>query len=139
MSEWWTASCNANLLALGLSRTHPAPVSTFDAIDDKFRAFEKTYLELREILRRDGKIIDVLDALTYPSLRQTLDEYDDFKHDSDALRRGAKSFSKRQLGSPSLPYKVARYVYTDADILQLEKKMAWQIRIMQEKMNDMIL
>jgi hypothetical protein len=139
MADWWTASCNANLLALGLSRTNPAPVSTFDAIDHKFRTFEKTFFELLEILRRDNKTIDVLDALTHSSLRQTLDEYDDFKYDSEALRRGAGSFAKRQLESPSLPYKIARYVYTDADILQLEGKMDWQIRIMQEKMNDMVL
>jgi hypothetical protein len=139
MSDWWTASCNANLLALGLSRTSPAPVSTFDAIDHKFRTFEKTYLELQEILRRDNKTIDVLDALTHPPLRQTLDEYDDFKYGSSALRRGVGSFSKRQLESPSLPYKVARYVYTDTDILRLGEKMDWQIRIMEGKMNDMVL
>jgi hypothetical protein len=139
MSDWWTASCKANLLASGLSRTDPGPVSTFDAIGHKFRTFEKTYLELLEILRRDNKTIDVLDALTHLSLRQTLDEYNDFQYDSDALRRGAGSFSKRQLESPSLPYKVARYVYTDADILQLGEKMDLQIRIMQAKMDDMVL
>lgn len=139
MSDWWTSSRNANLLASGLSRTIPAPVSTFEAIDSKFKAFEKTYLELLEILRRDNKTIHVLDTLTYPSLRQTVDEYDDFKYDSEALRRGAGSFSRRQRESPSLKYKVARYVYNDADILQLEKKIDWQIRIMQETMDDIVL
>jgi hypothetical protein len=139
MSDWWTDSCKADLLALALTRTGGAALPTFDAIDHKFRSFEKTYLELLEILRRDNKTIDVVDALTHPSPRQTLDEYHDFQYDSDALRRGAGSFSKRQLESPSLPFKVARYVYTDTEILQLDKKMDWQIRIMQAKMDDMIL
>jgi hypothetical protein len=139
MSDWWTASLNANLLASGLSRTNPAPVSTFEAIESKFKAFEKTYLELLEILRRDNKTIDVLDTLTYPSLRQTVDEYDDFKYDCEALRRKARSFSRRHLESPSLKYEVARYVYNDADILQLEKKIDWQIRIMHQTMDDMVL
>lgn len=138
-ARWWIASRDADLLASGLSRTNPPPVSTFDAIESKFRNFEKTSLELLEILRRNNKTIDVLDALLHSSLWQTQDEYNDFKYDSDALRRGAGSFSKRELKLPSLPYKVARYVYTDDDIVRLENKLDWQIRIMREKMNEMVL
>lgn len=140
MSDLWTLSRDANLLALGLARQAPPPALTFNTIHAKFAAFERTYLNLLELLRRDNKSVEVLDALTHhPPLSQTLDEYEDFKFDADTLRRGVTSFSKRELDIPFLPYNVARYVYTDDDIRQLNNKMDWQIRIMDGKMDDMVL
>jgi hypothetical protein len=128
-SPWWTASLNSNLLVLGLTRTTPPPVSTFDAIDNKFKEFEKTYFELLQILRRVGKTIDVLDNLNYCSLHQTLDEYDDFKYDVDTMRKsagvvvGAELFKRPLESQPPLPYQISRYVYNDEGIRQLENKI----------------
>jgi hypothetical protein len=137
MSDWWTLSRNADLLASTLALVSTPP--TFDEINIKFQAFEKKYFELLEILRRADKTIDSIDALIHPSLRQTLDEYNDFDYDSNVLRRGAGPFSKRELRWPPLPYKVARYVYTATDARQLNTKMDWQISIMQAKINALSL
>jgi hypothetical protein len=146
MSDWWTPSRDASLLALALARQatlapEPPPPfgSNFDAIRSKFATFERTYLDLLELLKSDNKSIDVLDALTCPPPSQTLHEYSDFKYDVDAPRQDVEPFSKRKLESPDLPYKVARYVYTDADIRELHTKLDWQIRIMDGKMDDMVL
>lgn len=139
MSDWWAPSRDANLLVLGLTRQAPPPASTFDAINSKFARFERIYLELLELLKRDNKSIDVLDALTHPSPSQTIDEYNDFKYDANILRQGGGPFSKRRLEIPFLPYKFARYVYTDTDIQQLSTKIDWQVRIMDAKMDDMVL
>jgi hypothetical protein len=128
-SPWWTASLDSDLLVFGVTRTTPPPVLTFEVIESKFKSFEKTYLELLEILRRVRKTIDVLDNLNYCSLHQTLDEYDDFRHDANTLRKSdsagldAGRF-KRPLELPTTPpYQISRYVYNDEGIRQLEKKI----------------
>jgi hypothetical protein len=131
-SPWWTASLESNLLALSLTRITPSPVSTFDAIENKFKIFEKTYHDLLGILRRVRKTIDVLDNLNYCSLHQTLDEYDDFKYDADLLRkspsaRGGTGLFKRTLELPTpIGYQIPRYVYNDNGIRQLENKIGKQ-------------
>jgi hypothetical protein len=135
MSEWWEPSRGARLLAVGLSRQTPPPVVTFSTINSKFSEFEKTYLELLELLGRDGKSVDEVDKLTDPPLSQTLDEYHDFRYNAGT----AVPFSKRKLDIPSLSYGVARYVYNDEDIQNLVAKLNWQIQIMVVKMEDMVL
>jgi hypothetical protein len=128
-SAWWTSSLDSDLLVFGVTRTAPAPVLTFETIDSSFRLFEKTYVELLEILRRVRKTIDVLDNLNYCSLHQTLDEYDDFRSDADTLRKSDNTGVdagqyKRPLESPiPLPYQISRYVYNDEGIRQLGNKI----------------
>jgi hypothetical protein len=143
---WWTANRESNLLILNLTRTNPLPVSTVDAVDAKFREFEKTYLELLEILQRVGRAADVLDNLKYCALHQTLDEYYDFEYDRNVLRANSSAsegnagcFSRPQLESPHLLYQVARYVYTDEEVKHLLKKIDWQILIMRETVNETVL
>jgi hypothetical protein len=162
-SAWWTASLESNILALSLTRITPPPVSTFDAIDSKFKIFEKTYHDLLEILRRVRKTVDVLDNLNYCSLHQTLDEYDDFKYDADVLRQSPGAgertgLFKRTIELPTpISYQIPRYVYNDNGIRQLENKIGkqdklwnrfnasnytlldWQIRIMKATMSDIVL
>lgn len=139
MADWWKSSLDADLLALALARQTQSSEWTFDSIKSKFAAFERTYLTLVEILHRDNKSIDVLDNLMIPPLLQTLDEYHDFKYDADKFHDHDGPFTKRKLDMPSLPYKVGRYVYGDEDIPKLSTKIDWQIRIMNAKMDAMIL
>lgn len=133
---WWTASGSADLLAARLKRSNPPSLITVESLEQKFHTFKTIYLQLVELLRTKDRNVDVIDALTYPPLSQTLDEYDDFQYD---LQREDTSFQRRKLASSTIPYKVTRYVYTDGDITQLEKKLDLQITIMQEKMNHITL
>jgi hypothetical protein len=136
MTALWTASCNANLLAT----TAALAGEDVRYVEARFAEFEKTYYQLVELLREDNKSADVLNSLTNPPLSQTLDEYEDFKYDYGRLREHPGAFAKRRLDVPAdLKYKVSRYVYTPADLKELDRKITWQLQIMRDKMVDMVL
>lgn len=140
MPDWlWKPSLDADLLALRLRRQTLPPQLNFDKIKSKFITFKHTYIALFELLSKEGKSLEVLGPRIHSSLSKTLDEYEDFMFDADSLHRDGGSFTKWRLDIPDLPYKVARHIYTDADIIELLTKLTWQIRIMSRKLDDMVL
>jgi hypothetical protein len=85
-------------------------------------AFQKTFHDLNIILtkhRRDLESVEYIGELWH-----TLDECHNFFFDYKALHGGAR-FKKRPfpLAPPDIRYGMARYVYTDPEIVALKRRI----------------
>jgi hypothetical protein len=67
-------------------------------------------------------------------LRQTLDECDDFLFDYQDLQNG-KPFENRPSSLPGVQYRMPRYIYTDSEIVALERRIEIQLQIMRAKID----
>jgi hypothetical protein len=122
-------------LALGFSSTYRAPSPRILTLANSFNDFRTTYEHFVEILNRKNSSIEFRE-----DFRHTWDECNDFLlHDYETLRHDGATFEKRRPTLPAFPYRVARYVYTDAEIVRLERRVELLFHIMHAKMDDIVL
>jgi hypothetical protein len=130
------ASREARPLAEGFGGSFLCPSPEIHALEHSFIDFIKTYRQCREILSRAGTTLEFIDDYA-----QTWDEGSDFLYDYTELQRGA-AWRKRQPLDPLVPvpsHRLARYVYTKADIIRLQRRLELQLYIMYAKMDDIAL
>lgn len=123
----------AKPLAEGFDGTLRNPSLRVRLFARKAVSFKATFEDLQFILNEENITLEWID-----SFYQTHDECNDFLFDFEDLQNG-RGFDKRPAQLPDIPYKMARYTYTDAEIALLEEKIDLQLHIMNAKMNDIVL
>jgi hypothetical protein len=127
------ANRRAKPLALGFGGSFGDPSSTISALAKSFLTFRSTYKSFMQILAQEETTIEFIDDFS-----QTWDECNDFLDDYENLQHGA-AFALRWPATPEPSHGLARYVYTDEDIVRLKKRVGFQLHIMLAKMDDIIL
>jgi hypothetical protein len=131
MFHIWASSRDARPLA---ERSNDASTSKVREIASTLVDFYETYPYFIQILQLNETSIESLH-----DFHQLWDECDDFCYDYDDIQKHRKSFAKRQPKLSTISFGGARYVYTNEDVERLETRAVSQLRIMQAKMDDIIL
>jgi len=131
--DLWLESKSAKPLALGFGGTPDKISYRIKILASKIELFPSTFRDFNDILERRG-----LSIIRFESLLRSLDECNDFLYDSSGSRIGVY-LRKRRMESPGLKYLVPRYVYTDDDIVNLEKRIDFQLKTMGAQINDVLL
>jgi hypothetical protein len=97
------------------------------------RAFHDTFQGLQFMLKEENLAVEWVDGL-----HQTLDECCDFLYDFEKLQDG-QDFDKRSTGFPDIPYKMGRYMYTDAEVVALKERIEFQHDVMDAKIDHLLL
>jgi len=131
--EWWTESLQAEPLALGFGGTRGNISGRIQRLATKINLYPKTFQDFRDISKKRQKGIE-----RFETYAQTLEECADFLYDYNSVKTGA-AFSTRMSGSPELPWKIPRYVYSNDDIARFEERIDLQLAIMRATMDDLVL
>jgi hypothetical protein len=131
--DLWLESHKAGPLALGFGGTPDNISDRIKILSSKIDIFPDTFRDLNYALERRS-----LSIIPFESLLRTLDECNDFLYDCSGPRNGVHS-RKRRMELPRLEYLVPRYVYTEDDIVSLEKRIDLQLKIMRAQTNDLLL
>jgi hypothetical protein len=133
LMDLWLESKNAKPLALGFGGTPDNISDRIKLLSSKIKLFPNTFRDFNYILEKRG-----LSIIPFESLLRSLDECNDFLYDYSGSRIGVY-LRKRRMKSPELKYLVPRYVYTDDDIINLEKRIDLQLKTMCAQINDVLL
>jgi hypothetical protein len=126
-SDSWRACCEARPLAFH------QPSWRIRRLASHMSAFHIAFRDLEFILHGDSPTVEWVE-----DFRQTFDECDDFLFDFQALQAG-QEFDNRPAGLPKLPYKMGRYMYTDAEIDSLKERVDVQLDIMNARLDNIVL
>jgi hypothetical protein len=129
----WRESQNAGPLALGFGGAHDRISDRIQNLSSKIDLFPRTFGDFKYALDQKSQLIT-----PFENFLHTLDECNDFLYDFAVLQNEPYS-RKRRLESPRLEYPVPRYVYTEKEIVSLENRIDFQLKVMRAHINHLLL